>query len=462
MFNIDIIRLRNSIGIAFICTLFLASFFVLIPDPSFNEYTKQDISEKRTNEVQRNSTSDKTSNSPSKQTKIEIDGDKVSLDIKSSSRDFTHEVVAKTIDSIGKTTLLNSIKNNKLRDTTNNAASATVKKEVAKKEPKDEIKEEEEEKVKKKNLIFNSIIGEFSIPLWFTLTFLIYLIYGRPEFKDYFPSASREKESGIHAKLNYQVIADRQTRKLTFLMIFIIAFSVIFIFTVFRFSSEIDKIIHTDDIIAYDSWITTLEKHIGNNENFIEENTKMFWTVYFVRFILVRSLIAFIVAALITFLIKLYNQTRQDRDLIIQKEEALSALHYIARGEWRFDYDKEANALYQGDSFVNNKVITEKAYLLLSEYLKKHYKPKELDYLDSSIESDARLTTKELLDLIPIPELFRTSFSPKTKSKKQDQEIAIETNQAKESLKDFINELQKSTTVIRNFNDLDPKKGNPK
>jgi len=174
-----------------------------------------------------------------------------------------------------------------------------------------------EEVEEESNLVYFmvSVYREFSFFLFLFFFCVVFLFIDSITWKDYFPVASELKESGIHAKLNYQIIADRLSRKLAILMSFILLFSIGFIFVIFKFSSELDSIIHTEDIVAYEQWINSIEQHIGKNNkdftntleyfNLIETNTELFWRVYFIRYIVVRAFIAFIVGSLITFLIRL-------------------------------------------------------------------------------------------------------------------------------------------------------------
>jgi len=258
------------------------------------------------------------------------------------------------------------------------------------------------------------IFKEFNYSLTIFFIILSYSFLNSRIIKDYFPFSTQLKESGIHAKLNYQIIADRMSRKLTVLLAFIILFSMIFIFTIFKFSSELDKIIHKEDIDAYEIWITSIEKHVGKSEGskseklyeFVETNTEMFWMVYFARYITVRIFIAVLVATIINFLIRLYLRTRSDRSLIVQKEEALSAIHYLARGEWRYQYDVQGNLLFQ--NINNDEIITEKKLNDLKQKHRSKYRPLALEILKDDDDKDAHINTKDLLEYIPVKELFKS------------------------------------------------------
>ena len=171
----------------------------------------------------------------------------------------------------------------------------------------------------------------------------------------------------------------------------------------------------------------------------IETNTELFWKVYFVRFIIVRSFIALIVGSLITFLIRLYRKLRDDRELIIQKEEALSAIHYIARGEWRFRYDSQGKLLFKGIDKDNNEiVVNEDVFNKLTPHEKVKYEPLTLDILNND---DAKIETRELLGVIPIRELFRTSGDSKSTNKEMllsFEDTTQQLIQIKNDLKDIL------------------------
>ena len=49
---------------------------------------------------------------------------------------------------------------------------------------------------------------------------------------DYYPKTEKIHDSGNHANLNYQIIADRQTRKLTILIVVILLYLPSLIFTI--------------------------------------------------------------------------------------------------------------------------------------------------------------------------------------------------------------------------------------
>jgi len=311
----------------------------------------------------------------------------------------------------------------------------------------------------KTSYIFKSLWTEFSYSLLVVFSLLSYVLLSSRTIKDYFPFSEQLKESGIHAKLNYQIIADRMSRKLTVLLSFIIIFSLVILFTIFKFSSELDLIIHQEDIDAYEVWISSIEKHVGKTDEgigsnseklyeFVETNTKMLWMVYFARYITVRLFIAFLVATLITFLIRLYLRTKTDRSLIIQKEETLSAIHYLARGEWRYQYDLDGNLLFIHRE--NKTIITEKKY---SELLtdKEKYIPLTLDILKNEEDMAAHIKTTQLLDVIPIRELFTATEYIKTKkgSNINVSDYANSLESIKKQLSDITNEL-KNIVIIQN------------
>lgn len=203
---------------------------------------------------------------------------------------------------------------------------------------------------------------------------------------DFFPKTNNAVESGIHAKLNYQVIADRQTRKLSILMIAIVFFSLVLILFIWYLSTYVDAIISQKDLDSFDKWMGSIENHGITTAELEEENTKMYWMVYFIRFIGVRVFIAFTVVLLLSFLIKVYLRTRSDRTNNIQKEEALSAIHYFARGEWRYQYDDDGKAVIEGDRIQKIELI-----------------------------GDAALTTRELLGILPMQDLFSIPNEGKSK-----------------------------------------------
>lgn len=258
-----------------------------------------------------------------------------------------------------------------------------------------------------------AIYREWDYKIFLTLILIIYGFLVLGFFDDYFPRSSAVTESGIHAKLNYQRIADKKTRKLTLLMTFIIAYVIFFALIIFRFASEIDTIIHDEDIEAYDKWIDKVDEHVNKDENLVEKNTMIFWGVYFTRFLMVRMLIAVVAILFFSFLLRLYNITRRDRDLLVQKEEALSALHYISRGEWLYQYDNEGYALFK--SKVGNKILNE------IELKKEDIE----DYVRLYITDDEKsntISTKDFISLIPMNELFRISDYDVKKSRKSDNE----------------------------------------
>lgn len=205
---------------------------------------------------------------------------------------------------------------------------------------------------------------------------------------DYFPQTLATRESGIHAKLNYQVIADRQTRKLSILMAAIVTFSITFVLFLWFLSTHVDVIITNKDLDAYDQWMNSIESHGITNAEMEEENTKMYWFVYFIRFISVRLFIAFTLVFLLSFLIKVYLRTRLDRANNIQKEEALSTIHYFARGEWRLAYDEQGRTSQKGGRLA------------------------KID-----LDGDAALTTRELLKVLPIKDLFAIPIEGKAPRK---------------------------------------------
>lgn len=309
--------------------------------------------------------------------------------------------------------------------------------------------------------LISLVSEEFSWLVFWVLFVVIGLFaFWSKTFEDYFPVNHKIKESGIHAKLNYQTIADRMTRKLSILLSFLIIFSISFIFIIFKFSSELDLIIHQDDIGAYENWIESIEKQLGKDEDkttlnndekyydFVETNTELFWSVYFIRFIVVRLFAAFLVATIITFLIRIYLRTKNDRALIIQKEEALSAIHYLARGEWRYQYDVDGNLLFKGEG-KRGEILTEKEFKEKDSIEKQGFKPLLLDSLQGS-DKGAHISTKDLLNYIPIHELFRSTSYDKSKKSKEAGEVSdysANLDTIKKQLSDISDELAEIVSI---------------
>lgn len=204
---------------------------------------------------------------------------------------------------------------------------------------------------------------------------------------DYYPKKHSVHESGIHANLNFQVIADKQTRKLTLLMFTIMVYALSVSIGLWRVSLFHDPVMSDAAIEGYRELMHEVEKfgHI-QTEELMEKNTETYWWVYYIRYLVVRLLISTVLISILFFLIKIYIRIRKDRALNLSKEEALSTLHYIARGEWVYQYDEN------GKTIIDNQTQA----------------PKLLQGFEQNTEV-FKLTTKELLDKIPIFELFKSS-----------------------------------------------------
>lgn len=169
-------------------------------------------------------------------------------------------------------------------------------------------------------------------------------------------------ETAFHIKLNYQVLIERMTRKLSLLLVLIIYSAIVTSYLFYTTSlgeriapeenvtndlvSMLDKI-HKADMAMEKRQYQTLDnlnrdsKANINMDSFMtkvlddkiaEENTLMhqlsvdFFNVYFARYVMVRLLIAIIIFTTLRFLIKIYYRIRDDRMELIMKEEALSTL----------------------------------------------------------------------------------------------------------------------------------------
>lgn len=69
--------------------------------------------------------------------------------------------------------------------------------------------------------------------------------------RDFFPKRRDVQEDGIHAKLNYQNIADAQRRSMSLLMLLIIAFSIGFVLSIYKLSI-------TETMVSEDDFNNTL------------------------------------------------------------------------------------------------------------------------------------------------------------------------------------------------------------
>ena len=77
---------------------------------------------------------------------------------------------------------------------------------------------------------------------------------------DYYPKTEKIHDSGNHANLNYQIIADRQTRKLTILIVVILLYTPTISMMLYSYSIETDKIMSDSAIEGY----TKLMIHIAD------------------------------------------------------------------------------------------------------------------------------------------------------------------------------------------------------
>ncbi len=255
--------------------------------------------------------------------------------------------------------------------------------------------------------------------------------------KDFLPPRRKVQDDGIHAKLNYQSIADAQRRSMSILMVFIVLFSFGFIATIY-WISESDELLSKQDVENYSEYIDVIKKKVivGNSENIeqntsstfteeekmLEDNTSMYWGVFFVRFLLVRVLIGLTLGIILAFLIRIYFRVRDDRAVNIHKEEALSTIQYVARGEWKLKSNSD-NKSTEEVGFINDST-------------------EEVGYINDKT-ADV-LTTEKFLNTIPIDTLFQAPNNCNRKGKKgggMDKELIETLKQIRTTLSDIEEEL---------------------
>jgi hypothetical protein len=244
-------------------------------------------------------------------------------------------------------------------------------------------------------------------------------------WSDFFPERRDVQEDGIHAKLNYQNIADTQRRSMSLLMLLIILFSISFVLFIYSLSIN-ETMVSAHDFNNYTTYMETIEHEILDKRNpdkfgeieekMFEDNTSMYWSVFFTRFLLVRILIGITLGIILTFLIRIYFRVRHDRAINIHKEEALSTLQYVARGEWRMAYDKE-NETYRDVPYIirNGKLV---------------------------------LTTKQFLKTLPINSLFKAP-SDQCKKRRKSEDSNIELLQALTQMNSKLSEIEDELHDIR-------------
>lgn len=211
------------------------------------------------------------------------------------------------------------------------------------------------------------------------------------QFDEFLPPIRKTDETGIHAKLNYHVIVESQTRKLSFLFASIIIFSITAFVVLFWFSITIDPVMSDRGIEGYTSLMYEIREAGIVEEKDLEKNTEYYWTVYYIRYLTVRLLIASVFVMVLLFLIRIYMKIREDRAITLHREEALSALQYIARGEWAYEYDQYGN--YQIDPSTGSPRVIKNA----------------------NIEN---FSTKNLIDKLPVEILFSKPITEKGKNNK--------------------------------------------
>jgi len=209
--------------------------------------------------------------------------------------------------------------------------------------------------------------------------------------EDFFPPRRSLDETGIHAKLNYHVIVEGQTRKLSYLFLMIITFSISVFTFLYLISIKYDPVMTPKAIEGYISLIYEIKEAGITEEPDLEKNTEFYWTVYYIRYLTVRILIASVFVSVLFFLIRVYMRIRDDRSITLQREEALSAMQYIARGEWAYQYDKNGNYIIDPNTGI----------------------PRSLQYI-----TGMNYSTKELMRALPVETLFSTTVENKDKKNK--------------------------------------------
>jgi len=99
--------------------------------------------------------------------------------------------------------------------------------------------------------------------------------------------------------------------------------------------------------------------------------------------------------------------------------------------------------LYERDDQKGGKlIIHEEEYYNLAKNIKSEYKPLKLKTLE---EEDARIMTRELLNYIPINELFKSNISTKTTNiTKEPKKDKIEVEERLQAYKEEIIDMFKS------------------
>lgn len=177
---------------------------------------------------------------------------------------------------------------------------------------------------------------------------------------DYYPihrnietSAEPVPESDFHMKLNYQTLIEGLSRKLFFLFLFIISFSMAFGYYIYLTStteaiSPVSSVIDgyekmMNRVISVENTITQqilddfqimelpsqerqkiILEHLKSEDEVFTQASNYFFRIYYTRYIIVRLFIATIAFMLINYFIKVYQRLREDRNDLILKEEALS------------------------------------------------------------------------------------------------------------------------------------------
>ncbi len=179
-------------------------------------------------------------------------------------------------------------------------------------------------------------------------------------------------ESDFHLKLNYQVLIEVLTRKLFFLFFAIIIFATGFIFVLYttslseaiaphgetlsEYKEMMDTILYVEgkmnelqlnqvqtiveSTIKYETfgentvekkseifenlYSSILAEHVKKEDELLVDVSKEFFNIYYITYIIVRLFVATVMFTILTYLMKLYFQIREDRNDYIRKEEALS------------------------------------------------------------------------------------------------------------------------------------------
>jgi len=192
-------------------------------------------------------------------------------------------------------------------------------------------------------------------------------------YDDFYPSQRKIKydatpvpESGVHRKLNYQYVIERMTRKLMYILVLIILFTLSFVYIIYLTSTKeqiapdskvmtqyevmLNKIMTVEDVLektqlepikelskecfineqTTNSLISSvIQETVKNEDKLILDVSNDFFRIYFIRYILVRVLIALAILSLVGYFTRLYFRIQRERLDLIRKEEALSTLFYI-------------------------------------------------------------------------------------------------------------------------------------